>query len=114
MTVADGNDTDAIDAALQTARVETSRPSLILVRTHIGYGSPNKHDSYEAHGSPLGVDEVRLTKRNLGWPEDPHSWFRTQPSPMSAKGSRAAPRPKPRTRSCCTRTPLPGRTSRAS
>ena len=71
VTVADGNDTDAIDAALQTARVETSRPSLILVRTHIGYGSPNKHDSYEAHGSPLGVDEVRLTKRNLGWPEEP-------------------------------------------
>jgi len=71
VTVADGNDTDAIDAALQAARVETSRPSLILVRTHIGYGSPNKHDSYEAHGSPLGVDEVRLTKRNLGWPEEP-------------------------------------------
>jgi len=71
VTVADGNDTDAIDAALQAARVETSRPSLILVRTHIGYGSPNKHDSYEAHGSPLGVDEVRLSKRNLGWPEEP-------------------------------------------
>ena len=71
VTVADGNDTDAIDAALQAARAETSRPSLILVRTHIGYGSPNKHDSYEAHGSPLGVDEVRLTKRNLGWPEEP-------------------------------------------
>jgi len=71
VTVADGNDTDAIDAALQAARVETGRPSLILVRTHIGYGSPNKHDSYEAHGSPLGVDEVRLTKRNLGWPEEP-------------------------------------------
>ena len=71
VAVADGNDTDAIDAALQAARVETSRPSLILVRTHIGYGSPNKHDSYEAHGSPLGVDEVRLTKRNLGWPEEP-------------------------------------------
>ena len=71
VTVADGNDTDAIEAALQAARVETSRPSLILIRTHIGYGSPNKHDSYEAHGSPLGVDEVRLTKRNLGWPEEP-------------------------------------------
>ena len=71
VTVADGNDTDAIDAALQAARVETGRPSLILVRTHIGYGSPNKHDSYEAHGSPLGVDEVRLTKQNLGWPEGP-------------------------------------------
>ena len=53
------------------ARAETTRPSLILVRTHIGYGSPNKQDSFEAHGSPLGVDEVRLTKQNLGWPDEP-------------------------------------------
>ena len=71
MTVADGNDLAAIDAALQAARAETERPSLILVRTHIGYGSPNKQDSFEAHGSPLGVDEVRLTKQNLGWPTEP-------------------------------------------
>ena len=69
--VADGNDVAAIDAALQTARAETSRPSLVLVRTHIGYGSPNKHDSFEAHGSPLGVAEVRLTKEHLGWPVEP-------------------------------------------
>ena len=69
--VADGNDVDAIEAALQAARANTSQPSLILVRTHIGYGSPNKHDSFEAHGSPLGVDEVRLTKENLGWPTEP-------------------------------------------
>ncbi len=59
MSVADGNDLAAIDAALQAARAETTRPSLILVRTHIGYGSPNKQDSFEAHGSPLGVDDVR-------------------------------------------------------
>jgi len=71
VSVADGNDIDAIGAALQRARAETQRPSLILVRTHIGYGSPNKHDSFESHGSPLGVDEVRLTKRHLGWPEEP-------------------------------------------
>ena len=71
ITVADGNDLAAIDAALQAARAETARPSLILVRTHIGYGSPNKHDTFEAHGSPLGVDEVRLTKQNLGWPIEP-------------------------------------------
>ncbi len=69
--VADGNDVAAIDAALQTARAETAQPSLILVRTHIGYGSPHKHDSFEAHGSPLGVDEVRLTKEHLGWPTEP-------------------------------------------
>ncbi|MBL0391088.1 transketolase [Ramlibacter monticola] len=70
-SVADGNDVDAIDQALECARAETSRPSLILVRTHIGYGSPNKHDSYEAHGSPLGADEVQLTKERLGWPSEP-------------------------------------------
>jgi transketolase len=69
--VTDGNDLAAIDAALRAARAETARPSLILVRTHIGYGSPNKHDSFEAHGSPLGVEEVRLTKRALGWPAEP-------------------------------------------
>ena len=71
VSVADGNDLPAIDAALQAARAETERPSLILVRTHIGFGSPHKHDSFEAHGSPLGVDEVRLTKENLGWPAEP-------------------------------------------
>ena len=70
-TVADGNDLAAIEAALLAARAETRRPSLILVRTHIGYGSPNKQDSFEAHGSPLGAEELRLTKRNLGWPEAP-------------------------------------------
>jgi len=69
--VDDGNDVDAIEAALNAARSETRRPSLILVRTHLGYGSPNKHDTFEAHGSPLGVEEVRLTKQNLGWPEEP-------------------------------------------
>ena len=69
--VADGNDVEAITSALQAARSEDSRPSLILVRTHIGYGSPNKHDSFEAHGSPLGPEEVRLTKAHLGWPTDP-------------------------------------------
>jgi transketolase len=69
--VADGNDLVAIDAALRTARAETQRPSLILARTHIGYGSPDKQDSFESHGSPLGADEVRLAKENLGWPTEP-------------------------------------------
>ena len=71
VSVGDGNDLGAIDAALRAARAATARPSLILVRTHLGYGSPNKQDTYEAHGSPLGDDEVRRTKRNLGWPEEP-------------------------------------------
>ena len=70
-SLGDGNDLGAIDQALRAARAETRRPSLILVRTHIGYGSPNKQDSFEAHGSPLGEEEVHLTKRNLDWPEEP-------------------------------------------
>ena len=69
--VADGNDLAAIDRALRAARGEADRPSLILVRTHIGYGSPHKQDSFESHGSPLGADEVRLTKEKLGWPMEP-------------------------------------------
>jgi transketolase len=68
--VADGNDTAAIAKALEEARGEKDRPSIIAVRTHIGYGSPNKQDTADAHGSPLGEDEVRLTKENLGWPSD--------------------------------------------
>ncbi|SFH93577.1 transketolase [Collimonas sp. OK307] len=71
--VEDGNNLASIARALDAARGETGRPSLILVRTHLGYGSPNKQDNFEAHGSPLGVEELRLTKQRLGWPEQP--WF---------------------------------------
>jgi len=70
-SVEDGNDVEAIDQALRAARDETRRPSLILVRTHLGFGSPDKQDTFEAHGSPLGVEEVKLTKLNLGWPVEP-------------------------------------------
>ncbi len=66
--VDDGNDVPALDAALQRARADEARPSLICVRTHIGYGSPHKQDTYEAHGAPLGEEEVRLTRQQLGWP----------------------------------------------
>jgi transketolase len=68
--VADGNDVDALAAALQAARDETGKPSLVVVRTHIGYGSPEQ-DSYKAHGSPLGEADVRKTKQALGWPTEP-------------------------------------------
>ncbi|TPG46611.1 transketolase [Rhodanobacter glycinis] len=68
--VADGNDLVAIHAALDAARADTTRPSLILVRTHIGYGSPEQ-DTFKAHGSPLGVEDVRKTKEKLGWPVEP-------------------------------------------
>jgi transketolase len=67
--VADGNDLAAIEAAIDAA-IDDDRPSLIAVRTHIGFGSPNKHDSQKAHGSPLGPDEVRLTKEAYGWDPD--------------------------------------------
>ncbi|MCA9456013.1 MAG: transketolase, partial [Nitrospira sp.] len=70
-TIDDGNDVNAIDHAIHAARQDTDRPSLILVRTHIGYGSPHKQDTFAAHGSPLGEEEVKLTKQNLGWPIDP-------------------------------------------
>jgi transketolase len=66
--VADGNDLGALDTALTSARRTTDRPSLIIVRTHIAYGSPHKQDTPEAHGAPLGEEEVKLTKQNLGWP----------------------------------------------
>jgi transketolase len=70
-TVADGNDLEAIERALRAARSETARPSLIVLRTHIGYGSPGKQDTFEAHGSPLGEAEVKATKEKLGWPAEP-------------------------------------------
>jgi len=66
----DGMDIDAVDAALTKAHDDDQRPSLIIARTHIGYGSPNRVDSYKAHGEPLGKEETRLTKRAYGWPED--------------------------------------------
>ncbi|MBP7830752.1 MAG: transketolase [Kiritimatiellae bacterium] len=67
---ADGHDPAAVEAALNAARAETRRPTLILCRTHIGKGSPKFQDSAECHGSPLGEEEVRATKKALGLPED--------------------------------------------
>jgi transketolase len=68
--VADGNDLDALDAALSAAQAATGQPSIIAVRTIIGYGAPNKENTAEVHGNPLGPDELKAAKRNLGWPED--------------------------------------------
>jgi len=70
-SVDDGNDLNAVDQALDAARRETTRPSIILVRTHIGFGSPGKQDSFEAHGAPLGADEAKKTKEKLSWPLEP-------------------------------------------
>ncbi|TDI25549.1 MAG: transketolase [Acidobacteria bacterium] len=68
--VEDGNDVDALTAAVAAANAEAERPSLIRVRTNIGYGSPNRQDTSKSHGEPLGEEEVRLTKENLGWPAE--------------------------------------------
>jgi transketolase len=69
--VDDGNDPEALDAAMTVAGEEEGRPSLIVVRTHIAYGSPNKQDTAASHGAPLGADEVRATKEALDWPLEP-------------------------------------------
>jgi transketolase len=69
--VADGNDLDALERAAREAESEHQHPTLVVVRTHIGYGSPHKQDTAEAHGEPLGPEEVKATKQALGWPLEP-------------------------------------------
>ena len=69
--VDDGNDLEALDAAYEAAREEDTKPSLIAVRTHIGFGSPKKQDTSASHGAPLGAEEVAATKKALGWPLEP-------------------------------------------
>ena len=68
--VEDANDLDKLEQAFKTFEETKDRPTLIIVDSHIGYGSPNKQDTHSAHGEPLGEEEIRLTKRNYGWPED--------------------------------------------
>ena len=69
--VDNGNDLQAIEQALLNAQNESRRPSIIVVRTHLGYGAPHKQDTFEAHGAPLGAEEVTWTKQHLGWPLEP-------------------------------------------
>src|SRR5213593_4467771 len=70
-SVDDGNDLSAVDKALRVAQETVERPSLLVVRTIIGFGAPHKQGTFQAHGSPLGPDEVRAAKQNLGWPVEP-------------------------------------------
>jgi transketolase len=70
LRVGDANDIDRIERAFEVFRKTTGRPTFIVLDSHIGYGSPNKQDTPEAHGEPLGDEEIRLTKRSYGWPED--------------------------------------------
>ena len=87
----DGHDREAIDAAIDQAKAETQRPSMIRCRTHIGHGSPNKQDTAAAHGAPLGEDEIRLTKAAIGWaptqsfvvPDEAYAGF----APLRARGA---------------------------
>jgi transketolase len=85
------NDIDVLAAAFAAARKERARPSLIMVRSHIGYGSPNFQDTKEAHGQPLGEEEVKLTKKQYGWPEEAHFYIPDGVLPqMSQPGARGA------------------------
>src|SRR5256886_11962834 len=68
--VGDANDLDMLKRAFEVARKEDERPTLIIVDSHIAWGSPNKQDTHAAHGEPLGEEEIKLTKRVYGWPED--------------------------------------------
>ncbi|HXD95791.1 MAG TPA: transketolase [Candidatus Acidoferrum sp.] len=68
--VGDANDLEMLERAFKTFKNEKERPTLIIVDSHIAWGSPNKQDTHAAHGEPLGEDEIKLTKRNYGWPED--------------------------------------------
>jgi transketolase len=68
--VADANDLDSLRRAFEVFKATKEQPTLIIVDSHIGYGSPHRQDSYEAHGEPLGEAEVKLVKKNYGWPED--------------------------------------------
>jgi transketolase len=70
LRVGDANDIDRIEEALRIFQRTTERPTFIILDSHIGYGSPYKQDTAEAHGEPLGEEEIRLTKRSYGWPED--------------------------------------------
>jgi transketolase len=70
LRVGDANDIDRIEQALLVFKRTTDRPTFVILDSHIGYGSPHKQDTAEAHGEPLGEEEVRLTKRSYGWPED--------------------------------------------
>jgi transketolase len=78
LLVEDGNDVAAITAALTAARADTTRPSLIRVRTIIGFGAPHKQNTFEAHGSPLGPDEVKAAKENLDWPVEPPFYIHSE------------------------------------
>ena len=97
LRVHDANDVDGIERALETFRATRGKPTLIVLDSHIGYGSPNKQDTSAAHGEPLGDDEVRLVKRAYGWPEDakflvPEGVYERFEAGIGARGAQARSR----------------------
>ncbi|MEX2179461.1 MAG: transketolase [Gemmatimonadaceae bacterium] len=91
----DVNDLAAIDAVIAQAKADAARPTLVITRTHIGFGSPNRQDTAKAHGEPLGKDEVVLTKKNLGW-EWPEETFKVPQEALDHCRKLAAGRAKPK------------------
>ena len=94
LSVGDANDIDRIEHAFDVFRKTKGRPTFIILDSHIGYGSPNKQDTASAHGEPLGEEEVRLTKRRYGWPEDakflvPDGVYDHFAAGVSARGAQA-------------------------
>jgi transketolase len=94
LRVGDANDVARIEGALEVFQTTKGRPTLIILDSHIGYGSPHKHDTAAAHGEPLGDDEVRLVKRSYGWPEDakflvPDGVYEHFADGVGARGSKA-------------------------
>lgn len=94
LRVSDANDRERIAHALETAKKTADRPTLIIVESHIGYGAPHKQDTSGVHGEPLGAEEVKLTKRNYGWPEDaqflvPDGVYDHFKSGIGARGAKA-------------------------
>ncbi|MCZ2121884.1 MAG: transketolase [Anaerolineales bacterium] len=75
LSVEDGNDVEAIDKAIREAKAETTRPSIIMCRTIIGYGAPHRQGTSKAHGEPLGDEELNAAKDNLGWPQEPRFYI---------------------------------------
>jgi transketolase len=92
LSVADGNDVQAVEKALADARAQEEKPTLIRVRTHIGYGAPKKQDSSEAHGSPLGSEELKGAKEKLGWPAGPMFLIPEEARTVYRRGAEAGAR----------------------
>jgi transketolase len=103
----DGHDVDAVDAAIAQAKASATKPTLIICRTTIGKGSPNRAGTAKAHGEALGADEIKLTREALGWPHEPFVIPEARPTPPGTQGRRRRPKPLGRSASRPTRGAFP-------